>query len=96
REVKKRVQAGWGGWRRVSGVRQKGTSKREREGLHDGSETSCVVWLEAAALTKRQEAELEVAELNMLRFLLEVTRMDKIKNKNKYIDGLETKRERQD
>ncbi len=33
--------------------------------------------LETAALTKRQEAELEVAELKMLIFSLRVTRMDR-------------------
>ena len=32
------------------------------------------------ALTKRQEAEMEVAELKMLRFSFGVTRMDKIGN----------------
>ena len=37
------------------------------------------------ALTKRQEAEMEVAELKMLRFSLGVTRMDKIRNH--YIRG---------
>ena len=37
------------------------------------------------ALTKRQEAEIEVAELKMLRFSLGVTRMDKIRNE--YIRG---------
>ena len=36
-------------------------------------------------LTKRQEAELEVTELKMLRFSLGVTRMDKIRNE--YIRG---------
>ena len=39
--------------------------------------------LETVALTKRQEAEMEVAEL--LRFSLGVTRMDKIRNE--YIRG---------
>ncbi|KAI5619610.1 hypothetical protein C0J50_21007 [Silurus asotus] len=33
------------------------------------------------ALSKRQEVELEVAELKMLRFTLGVTRMDRIRNK---------------
>ena len=41
--------------------------------------------LETVALTKRQEAEMEVAELKMLRFSLGVTRMDKISNE--YIRG---------
>ena len=36
--------------------------------------------LEAVPLIKKQEAELAVAELKMLRFSLGVTRMDKIKN----------------
>ena len=42
--------------------------------------------LETVALTKRQEAEMEVAELKMLRFSLGVTRMDKIRNE--YIRGI--------
>ena len=41
--------------------------------------------LETVALTKRQETEMEVAELKMLRFSLGVTRMDKIRNE--YIRG---------
>ena len=41
--------------------------------------------LETLALTKIQEAEMEVAELKMLRFSLGVTRMDKIRNE--YIRG---------
>ena len=41
--------------------------------------------LETVALTKRQVAKMEVAELKMLRFSLGVTRMDKIGNE--YIRG---------
>ena len=37
------------------------------------------------ALTRRQEAEMEVGELKMLRFSLGVTIMDKIRNQ--YIRG---------
>ena len=36
--------------------------------------------LETVALTKRQEAEMEVAEMKMLRFSLGGTRMDRIRN----------------
>ena len=36
--------------------------------------------LEAVALTKKQEAELEVAEMRMLRFSLGISRIDKIRN----------------
>ena len=86
REVKKRVQAGWNGWRRMSGVicdrrvpaRVKGKVCRVavRPAMLNG--------LETVALMKRQEAEMEVAKLKMLRFSL-VTRMDKIRNE--YIRG---------
>ena len=41
--------------------------------------------LETAALTERQHAEMEVAELKMLRFSPVVTIMDKIRNE--YIRG---------
>ena len=41
--------------------------------------------LETVALTKRQETEMEVPELMMLLFSLEVTRIDKIRNE--YIRG---------
>ena len=36
--------------------------------------------LETVAMTKKQESELEVAEMKMLRFELGVTRMDRIRN----------------
>ena len=39
-----------------------------------------VYWLDMVTLTKRQEVEMEVAELKLLRFSLGVTRMDKIRN----------------
>ena len=40
--------------------------------------------LETVALAKRQEAEMEVAELKTLQFSIGVTRMD---NRNEYIRG---------
>ena len=50
-------------------------------GVLGGSETSNVHYvLETVALTKRQEAEMEVAELKMLRCSIGVTRMDTIRN----------------
>ncbi|KAK3550692.1 hypothetical protein QTP70_002392 [Hemibagrus guttatus] len=87
KEVKKRVQAGWNGWRKVSGVlcdrkisaRIKGKVYRTvvRPGMLYG--------LETVSLKKRQESELEVAELKMLMFSLGVTRLDRIRNE--YIRG---------
>ena len=44
-----------------------------------------VYGLETVAVTKKQVEEMEVAEIKMLRFAMEVTRNDKIRNE--YIRG---------
>ncbi|KAK3506810.1 hypothetical protein QTP70_029082, partial [Hemibagrus guttatus] len=81
KEVKKRVQASWNGWRKVSGVlcdqRIKGKVYRTVVRL------AMLYGLETVSLRKRQESELEVAELKM--FTLGVTRFDRIRNE--YIRG---------
>ena len=75
REVKKRVQAGWNGWRRVSGV----TCDRRLPARVKGKAYSLVVRLamvyelETVAVTKKQVKEMEVAEMKMLRFAMQVT-----------------------
>ena len=82
REVKKRVQAGWNGWRRMSGVIcDRRVPARVKGKVYKVAVRPAMLYgLETVALTKRQEAEMEVAELKMLRFSLGVTRMDKIRN----------------
>ena len=87
REVKKRVQAGWNGWRRMSEVIcDRRVPARVKEKVYKVAVRPAMLYgLETVALTKRQEAEMEVAELKMLRFSLGVTRMDKIRNE--YIRG---------
>ena len=68
-EVKRRVQAGRNNWTSVrSDLRQKAFCMYERESLKDGSYTCHAVYgLETVPLTKKQEAELAMAELKMLR-----------------------------
>ncbi|KAF7686886.1 hypothetical protein HF521_015279, partial [Silurus meridionalis] len=83
REVKKRVQAGWSGWKRViAGVICDGrVSMRVKGKVYRTVVRPVMLYvLETVALSKRQEVELEVAELKLLRFLLGVVRMDRIKN----------------
>ena len=82
REVKKRVQAGWNGWRRMSGViGDRRVPARVKGKVYKVAVRPAMLYgLETVALTKRQEAEMEVAELKMLQFSLGVTRMDKIRN----------------
>ncbi|KAK3529495.1 hypothetical protein QTP70_031738 [Hemibagrus guttatus] len=83
KEVQKRVQAGWNGWRKMSGVlcHRKIKGKVYRTVVRP----AMLYGLETVSLRKRQESELEVAELKMLRFSLGVTRLDRIRNE--YIRG---------
>ncbi|KAK3571502.1 hypothetical protein QTP86_012850 [Hemibagrus guttatus] len=71
KEVKKRVQAGWNGWRKVSGVLcDRKISARIKEKVDRTVVRPAMLYgLETVSLRKRQESELEVAELKMLRVL---------------------------
>ncbi|KAK3513892.1 hypothetical protein QTP70_032857 [Hemibagrus guttatus] len=87
KEVKKRVQAGWNGWRKVWGVLcERKISVRIKGKVYRTVVRAAMLYgLETVSLRKRQESELEVAELKMLRFSLGVTRLDRIRNE--YIRG---------
>ncbi|MCJ8735547.1 hypothetical protein PDJAM_G00248360 [Pangasius djambal] len=87
KEVKKRVQAGWNGWRKVLGVLcDRKISVRIKGKVYETVVRAAMLYgLETVSLRKRQESELEVAELKMLRFSLGVMTLDRIRNK--YIRG---------
>ena len=88
REVKKRVQAGWNGWRRMPGAicdRRVPSTRVKGKVYRVAVRPAMLYGLETVALTKRQDAEMEVAEWKMLRFSLGVKRIDKIRNE--YIRG---------
>ncbi|KAK3510464.1 hypothetical protein QTP70_008662 [Hemibagrus guttatus] len=87
KEVKKRVQAGWNGWRKVSGVLcdRKISARIKGKVYRTVVRPAMLYGLQTVSLRKRQESELEVAELKMLRFSLGVTRLDRITNE--YIRG---------
>ncbi|KAK3541227.1 hypothetical protein QTP86_016806, partial [Hemibagrus guttatus] len=87
KEVKKRVQAGWNGWRKVSGVLcdRKISARIKGKVYRTVVRPAMLYGLETVSLRKRQESELEVAELKMLRFSSGVTRLDSIRNE--YIRG---------
>ena len=82
REVKKRVQAGWNGWRRVSGVIcDRRLPARVKGKVYSSMVRPAMVYgLETVAVTKKQVEEMEVAVMKMLRFAMGVTRKDKIIN----------------
>ncbi|KAK3521126.1 hypothetical protein QTP86_013013, partial [Hemibagrus guttatus] len=87
KEVKKQVQAGWNRWRKVSGVLcdRKISARIKGKVYRTVVRPAMLYGLETVSLRKRQESELEVAELKMLRFSLGVTRLDRIRNE--YIRG---------
>ncbi|KAK3535914.1 hypothetical protein QTP70_021210 [Hemibagrus guttatus] len=68
KEVKERVQAGWNGWRKVSGVLcdQKISARIKGKVYRTVVRPAMLYGLETVSLRKRQESELEVAELKML------------------------------
>ena len=82
REVQKRVQAGWNGWRRVSGViyDKRLLARIKGKVYRIVGRPAMVYGLETVAVTKKQVEEMEVAEMKMLRFAMGVTRKDKIRN----------------
>ena len=82
REVKKRVHAGWNGWRRVSGVIcGRRLPARVKGKVYSSAVRPAMVYgLETVAVTKKQVEEMEVAEMKMLRFAMGVTRKNKIRN----------------
>ena len=82
RKVKRRVQAGWNGWRRVSGVIcNKRLPARVKGKVYSSVVRPAMVYgLETMAVTKKQVKEMEVAEMKMLRFAMRVTRKNKIRN----------------
>ncbi|KAK3551088.1 hypothetical protein QTP70_012181 [Hemibagrus guttatus] len=72
KEVKKRVQAGWNGWRKVWGVlcERKISARIKGKVYRTVVRLAMLYGLETVSLRKRQESELEVAELKMLRLWL--------------------------
>ena len=68
REVKKRVQAGWNGWRRMSGVicDRRVPARVKGKVCMVEVRKEMLYGLETMALRKTLEVEMEVAELKML------------------------------
>ncbi|KAK3555297.1 hypothetical protein QTP86_014982 [Hemibagrus guttatus] len=78
KDVKKRVQAGWNLWRKVSGVLcdRKISARIKGKVYRTVVRPAMLYGLETVSLRKRQESELEVAELKMLRHFLQFFRRD--------------------
>ena len=81
-EVRRRIQAGWMCWRKVSGVLcdRKLSAKVKGKMYKSAVRPAMFYGMETVAVTERQMGKMEVAELKMVRLALGVTRKDKIKN----------------
>ena len=84
KEEKKRVQAGWNRWKKVSGVIcDRSLPARVKGKMYSSVVRPTMVYgLETVAVTKKQVEEMEVAEMKMLKFAMGVTRKDKIRNEH--------------
>ena len=85
KEVKKRVQAGSNGWRKLSVgvICDKRLPARVKGKVYSSVVRPAMVYgLETVAVTKKQVEEMEVAEMKMLKFAMGVTRKDKIRNEH--------------
>ena len=74
-KVKKRAQAGQNGWRKVSGVicDRRLRARLKAKAYSSVVRPAMVNGLETVAVTNKQVEEMEVAEMNMLRFAMGVT-----------------------
>ena len=84
REVQKRIQAGWGTWRKITTVLcDRRVPPKLKSRLYKVMVRPAMLYgIEALAVTKRQESKMEVAEMEMLRFSLGKTRMDKFRDED--------------
>ena len=86
-KVRRRIQAGWISWKKVSGVvcGRKLSAKVKGKLYQSVIGPAMLYGMEAVAMTEKQEGKMEVAELKMVRWALGVTKKDKIKDE--YVKG---------
>ena len=87
KEVRKRIQAGWMSWRKVSGVLcDRKLSTKVKGKMYKRVVIPAMFYeMETVEVTERQMGKMEVAELKMVRWALGVIRKDKIRNE--YVRG---------
>ena len=81
-EVRKRIQAGWMSWRKVSGVLcdRKLSAKIKGKMYKSVVRPTMLYGMETVTVTERQMGKMKVAELKMVRWALGMTRKNKIRN----------------
>ena len=86
-EVNFRIQCGWNNWRKVSGaICDRRVPVRVKGKVHKAVVRPAMAYgLEAAPLKKSEEKKMDVVEMRMLRWMVGVTRRDRVRND--YIRG---------
>ena len=86
-KVRRRIQAGWMSWKKMSGVLcDRKLSARVKGKMYKSVVSPAMLYgMETMAVKGRQVAKMEVAELKMVRWALGVTRQNKIRNE--YVRG---------
>ena len=97
KEVRRRIQAGWMSWRKVSGLLcdWKLSAKVKGKMCTSVVRLTMLYGMETVAVTEREVEKMEVAELKMMRWALGVTRKDKIKRRMRERDRENCKAGRQ-
>jgi len=84
KEVCKRIQAGWGAWRKITAIMcDKKVTDRLKGKIYKTMVRPAIMYgMETVAITRAQEEKMQVAEMKMLRWSLGLTRLDKIRNED--------------
>ena len=81
-EVNRRIQAGWKNWRKVSGfLCYKVPNRVKVKILKTVVQPAMLFSIGTVPLSKRQESKLEVADMRMSRWMLGLSRNDRVRNK---------------
>ena len=80
--MKRRIQAGWKNWKRISGILcDRRISLRVKGKVYKTVVRPAMMYsAETWAVKKAHEKKLDVAEMRMLRWMSGVTKMDRIRN----------------
>ncbi|XP_042873244.1 uncharacterized protein LOC122253897 [Penaeus japonicus] len=81
KEVAKRIQAGWGAWKKITGLMcDRKVPEMARERMYKTMVRPTMMYgMDAMAITRKQE-KMQVAETKMLRWSLGLTLKDNIRN----------------
>jgi len=82
KEIKKRTEAGWRNWKKMTGVLcDKKVPINVKGKIHKTIVQPAMTYaMETVSLTSRQEKKLEVAEMKMCRWACGWTRLDRVRN----------------